>query len=1208
MASPAPDWRALFEAMPGLCLALQADGTILAATNACCRALGLTQAQLSGQSILTLAKRHTPETDRRELAQLLAQWQQDSPDAQGAAQPWRLVLDEQTAQPVACEPRLQAIPDEHGHLSWLLLSLIPRYAQPDSPLSPSPSPEWPQGYEALNQLYQKTLELDELKSRFLTRISHELRTPLTLVLGPIELLLTQSDLSDSNKRRLEMVARNGRYLYRLVNDLMDLSRLAARRMGLHYGRFDVAASLRILCAQFDAEARQQKIAYQIQTPETLLLEADEAKVQRMVLNLLTHCLQHTPAGGHVDIELSRQGEHLRLDIRDSGPTLPPEMREDIFDHLRPVALPGRKRQSGMGLGLSIVREFAMLHHGNVVCLPVTAGGNLFRLTLPCLAPPGSSMTDKPEALDPILSRQAQDERQAHHLPLPDGSETPQLAPRILLIEPHSDMNRYIAEALGQHYRVVSALSGAEGLEQALAQQPDLILGDAAIQDIPGETLIRELKKHHELADVPIIALTNRSDRQYGIQLLRLGIHGFISKPFPLEELLARVSNALAERQRVRTTLFASEARFSSIFHACPEGICLTRLSDNLFVDANEAMLKMLGYERAELIGHSGLQIGLWAQPESRSEVLQQLARTGLVQDRLTRLRHKNGTVLEVRLTARQIDIGGQPHLLGILSDITPQMQAQRELESHKTQLEAEVAVRTNELVKARQQAEQLTEAKSEFLANMSHEIRTPLNGILGMAQIGHRDTHEERARAIFGRILDSGHLLSGVINDILDFSKIEAGKMAIESVPVDLHRLLDDLFVLMQQPAQDKQLQLALHKAPSLPHACALDPLRLKQILMNLLANAIKFTEHGSVTLLVALEAPWLVFRVRDTGIGIAAEQVESMFDAFQQANSSTTRQYGGTGLGLAITRRLIELMSGEIRVESQQGKGSLFEVRLPYLAAELPDTQGRQPPLAAAQRLAGLRILVAEDSRVNQMVLEEMLLAEGACIDLVANGQEAVERIRQAPPRHYHLVLMDIQMPVMDGYEATRQLSTIAPALPIIGQTAHAMSEDRAKCLAVGMVDHVAKPIDLEQLVDCIMRHCRPDSLAPSGATAPPLRAETPPPGDYRIQWAELETRYARNPAFIRQLLTVFLNSNAGLPQQLRQALGRQDSHALAGLAHGLKGMAGSIVARDLLALSQHVEQAAKAQAPDQSELTEALIGRLEDTLTDIRQRLETL
>ncbi len=420
---------------------------------------------------------------------------------------------------------------------------------------------------------------------------------------------------------------------------------------------------------------------------------------------------------------------------------------------------------------------------------------------------------------------------------------------------------------------------------------------------------------------------------------------------------------------------------------------------------------------------------------------------------------------------------------GAIQDISEVQQARAALQAHQEMLEQTVRERTAELEVARQEAEQLARIKSEFLANMSHEIRTPLNGVLGLAQIGYRD-HKGPARQVFEQIIASGRLLLGIINDILDFSKIEAGKLRIDYQPLDLHQLLRRAIKLVQDKADEKGLNLVVDIDPELPASCLGDALRLEQILLNLLSNAVKFTTRGTVCLAACVRQDRLVLSVTDTCIGMTPAQLQGLFRPFEQADGSTTRQYGGTGLGLSITKRLVEMLDGAIDVHSTPGQGTCFEVVLPLVLGEQaasPSSAAWMPSAPApldgavaprAPRLAGVRVLVAEDNLVNQMVLSELLDYEGAQVTMSDSGSAAIAQLAQHGAQAFDLVLMDIKMPGMDGYEATRQIKATAPDLPVIGQTAHAMAEEHAKCHEAGMVDLVIKPIELEALVQTIRRH----------------------------------------------------------------------------------------------------------------------------------------
>lgn len=373
-------------------------------------------------------------------------------------------------------------------------------------------------------------------------------------------------------------------------------------------------------------------------------------------------------------------------------------------------------------------------------------------------------------------------------------------------------------------------------------------------------------------------------------------------------------------------------------------------------------------------------------------------------------------------------------------------------------------------------AEHLAKVRSEFLANMSHEIRTPLNGVLGFAEIGYRNyQNSEKARNAFAKIQMSGNRLLGVINDILDFSKIEAGKLHIELASVNIPEVIQHAVELVHNAAVAKHLDLRVELSPNLPSSCISDSLRMGQVLLNVLSNAVKFTERGSVVLSVSQQSEMLVFSVLDTGIGVSESQRVLLFNPFQQADASTTRRFGGTGLGLAICKRILEMMNGDISLQSEPGKGSHVIFRLPCIKPEVGGAMKTGLGKAAVlsdKPLAGITFLVAEDEVINQLVLEEHLIADGARVVMVSNGREAVERVAKDGCQAFDIVLMDIQMPEMDGYEAARQILEMAPDMPIIAQTAHAFGEERDRCLAAGMVGHLAKPIDPDVLRKLVLSY----------------------------------------------------------------------------------------------------------------------------------------
>jgi PAS domain S-box-containing protein len=531
---------------------------------------------------------------------------------------------------------------------------------------------------------------------------------------------------------------------------------------------------------------------------------------------------------------------------------------------------------------------------------------------------------------------------------------------------------------------------------------------------------------------------------------------------------------ITDRKIAETALRDSEARYRLLLQHSPVGI-LTYGNDFVVSYANALFAQIMEAPLDYLHG-----LNCRALKDSRILPAMRAALDGqLGQYEGAYSTNYSGLELSIAMSCAPVrdGFGRIAGGIAILQDITQRVRNDEELARYRDSLEELVAARTFDLVSARAEAERLAQVKSEFLANMSHEIRTPLNGVLGLAQVGYRQSHGRgKAQETFSRILASGKLLLGIINDILDFSKIEAGKLRIEAIPVDLGQVVGEALELMMERAQDKGLKLGFRWLAGPMGRGLSDPLRIGQVLLNLLSNAIKFTAAGGVKLSAGRVDGQLLLRVSDTGIGMSAEEIGKVFSPFEQADNSTTRKFGGTGLGLAITHRIVELMGGSLQVDSIVGQGSTFEVRLPWVDA--PQDEGAEPDEPprpgdqAGSRLAGLRVLVAEDNEINRIVLEDYLSSEGASAVLTGNGEEALACVAARGAEAFDVVLMDVQMPVMDGLEATRRIAVIAPGLPVIGQTAHAFDEERERCFAAGMVGHLAKPINIELMVKLILRH----------------------------------------------------------------------------------------------------------------------------------------
>jgi len=703
----------------------------------------------------------------------------------------------------------------------------------------------------------------------------------------------------------------------------------------------------------------------------------------------------------------------------------------------------------------------------------------------------------------------------------------------------------------------------------------------------------------------------------------------------LEEL---VHERTSQLRRANETLYQRAERIAELYNNAPCGYHSLD-AQGTFLEINDTELAMLGYAREEIIGRK--RIFDLVVPWQREQIERQFEiflRDGHIENLEYELLRKDGTIVPVVVNSTSVrDASGRiTASRSMLFDNT-----ERRLRDHQIE-------RLNEELERRvEEAEAANQAKSMFLANMSHEIRTPMNAIIGLAHLLRGEVAGTRSADRLEKIMQSARHLLDIINDILDLSKIEAGKLALEITDFELEGVLRSVCTIVSDRAQAKGIELVVEVDPHLPRIARGDATRLRQALLNYASNAVKFTERGSIALRL-----WRVaerngeievrFEVEDTGIGIAPQIAQTLFKAFQQADSSTTRRFGGTGLGLAITKRLAELMHGEVGLQSEPGKGSLFwftariaqapadsraaahadltvPLTRPRVTASMrdatPETGSLPKNSPAAQpepkwnaatsepRFDELRLLLAEDHPVNREVVLALLEPTAIAIEIAHDGQEAVER---AATGTFDLILMDVQMPVMDGLQATRAIRRLPrhATTPIIAMTADAFADDKARCMAAGMSDYVAKPFEPDDLLALIRKW----TTGAGQEGQQPLSAAAAAWHEYGnvagIDFNRGMLIAHGKPERYDGLLRSFVEEAASDLARVREG------HACGALAtarrtcHALKGAAALVGATRMQAIVQRLEQTMNASAPPGA--IEALCDEIDAARTAIEAYLD--
>lgn len=628
--------------------------------------------------------------------------------------------------------------------------------------------------------------------------------------------------------------------------------------------------------------------------------------------------------------------------------------------------------------------------------------------------------------------------------------------RLLIVEDSPDDAALLLRHLqrSDYEIVLERVDTAEAMQAALDKAPwDAVICDYAMPRFNALEALALLKKSEH--DYPFIIVSGTIGEETAVEAMRTGAHDYLMKGnllrlLPTIEREMREATVREKRAEADLALYQNEEKFRFMFEHSPVPMWVMDQNTSMFLEVNQAAVSHYGYGRQEFLKMKMMDLLVLPETSESSDTPSGGHR------RIGEERHrlKSGEIIEVEMHSNRLELAGTVVIFAIAQDI-----------SHRKQTE-------RDLIKARETALETSRLKSEFLANVSHEIRTPLNGIIGMTEILEETPLSEEQKGCTDTIKYSAEALLGIVKQILDFSKTETGRGDIRWTDFSLTDLVRQTANILSHSAQKKGIALTTQIAPEVPASLRGDPEKIQQILINMVGNAIKFTEKGQVLLRIETrqqerEDLTLAFFIEDTGIGIPEHARNRIFQAFSQVDSSTTRKYGGTGLGLAICRQLVEQLGGDIGFDSVVGQGSIFWFTIPVKMgiAPSPGTSSASPASDNAFQLSlahGSRLLVVEDNVINKNVLLKMLKKLGYQADAVDNGQLAIDALGR---QTYDLVLMDCQMPVMDGYEATtaiRQKETdTGRHIPIIAVTAHVMQGDREKCLKAGMDDYIPKPVN---------------------------------------------------------------------------------------------------------------------------------------------------
>ena len=877
-------------------------------------------------------------------------------------------------------------------------------------------------------------------------------------------------------RHLRLVHRNARRLLKLVNSLLDFARVEAGRVQAKFESVDLAAVTEDLASTFRSAIERAGLRFEVDCELDEPVYVDLEMWEQIVLNLLSNALKFT-FNGRIGMRLRAAGGNAVLEVADTGVGIPAGELPRLFERFHRIEGSQGRSHEGSGIGLALVQELAKLHGGTVAVDSVPGQGTTFRVALPVgnahlprealvesrVRPWSVARIDsfREEALEwaqAIDTAPLQDEPVAAALtPAGPAREITRRA-LVLLADDNADMREYVRRLLESEHEVVTVADGEAALQTARDRRPDLILTDVMMPKLDGFGLLRALRAEPDMSTIPIILLSARAGPDATVEGLDAGADDYLLKPFSARELLARVSGALSLsrlRRESAAQLRVSEERFRAVQETSIDGFTVleavrnerAEVCDFKWSYVNATAARMSGREREWLLGKRLLEVHPGNRDKGLFDRYLQVLQTGTPWAGEI-LYTADGIHLYVRVAVARVGDGVAISAV----DLSARWRAEEALKDADRQ-------------------------KDEFLAMLAHELRNPLAPIGNAVELLSRTLPSEGAAQSALRMARRQVLqLTRLVDDLLDVSRITQGRIELKRQPLEIANVIAQAVEAVDPLLRDKDHRISITSSGTQALRVNADPARLMQCIVNVLSNAAKYTDPGGeIRISSRLQGSHVVIEVADNGMGMAPELLPRIFDLFVQGDRALDRSQGGLGVGLAVVRRLVEMHEGSVAARSAgPGKGSIFQITLPSVGAASVGVSAAAPDQVIARR-----VLIVDDNRDSADSLALLLEIEGHEIATAYTAHEALERAQSLKPQ---VILLDIGLPEINGYEIARRLRQMRDldGVCLIALSGYGQAEDRHRAHSAGFDDHLIKPADLAKLRSAIARHPAARALAP--------------------------------------------------------------------------------------------------------------------------------